>query len=846
MNISSKPLRLFINNYLKSPKNSKPSAYKGLISLYNNEKKSFIQALKNAVYEILDKLPLYKNTQKALNFIAKSIKKILIEEAKNTKKTYLYEIFEYIINLCYSEKIKVRAGAAYFLILLKNAQLEVKGKVYKKIISLIEDLKLDKSKLVRSYAIELAEKFNMNKVLLGSLAVDPSEKIRKRCLELINIDYLDDHIILSKLYDYSYDVRLNILMKFKNLPFQDISDEAICRVFNLAVFDCEEKVRLKAREMLYGFIDILGFKYFFHKIRDDNGVLNEILKLKLLSNEETAMIFHEKLCGNIENPDLADIYLIRLSSEVIRSINKPLLLDLESFISLGHKYSNDEYYTINILKTLKCFDLYHEDIQNSVLNFIKNICCNFPISNRNNETSYDPNLNPHEDLEKVYENAMHIIKQIFKINNNEYWKFIKLLIDETIEEYLQKHQKLILNQEKSYEEKEFISQKYIEKEDSYENTNQDIEFMQRCEIIYKKLIRSLLIIANGLKYYQSASLDIDFLELLNYLILPSLAYSNNYVRFLGLSSLGYCCLLSFDISEKYLYIFIEEVKTKSFFQHVGLKYLFDIFCTFSYIKLSELDKAIVPMFEGLSSTNEDLLKICIIGFFKLIINDRIPECYGVLLKMIILSSSCLSVELKNIIFYGFKEYVLASEKKARKYVKMVKVFIGIKSEEEKDCLENEQKIRALGKLFDVVDNTQLEGHSEIYHFSLVYYICELFIVSEINRRTADEAISYTKWAHFSGRQLISLLMLFKTCKYKTNSIPTAIQKIINKSIRPDIIPINDQKEKKRSESVRSYIKRYYNALAHPSSIFCLLIDYYENFIYNSITLPIKRPRFDYK
>jgi hypothetical protein len=147
-------------------------------------------------------------------------------------------------------------------------------------------------------------------------------------------------------------------------------------------------------------------------------------------------------------------------------------------------------------------------------------------------------------------------------------------------------------------------------------------------------------------------------------------------------------------------------------------------------------------------------------------------------------------------------------------------------------------------LFDVVDNTKLEGYNESYHFSLVYYICELFTVYGINRRTVDEVVSYAKWALFTDRQLMSLLMIFKTSKQKTNTIPIAIQKLIKKSIRLDTMPIDNQKEKKRSASVEKYIKRYYNALTNPSSIFCLLSDYYENSTYNSIILPIKHSRFD--
>lgn len=850
MNRSKNPLRTLINQILKSKIKSKSQAYLKLNKFFQSNKTEFLFTIKNILYEILDIFHLNLNVRKTLNFIANTISKILSPIEISSKSEITINIFDYIIKLCSSQKEKLRMASFYYLHLQTNTQIEISELTKTKITKLIEDSIIDKCPQVRSTIMDLVHKFQLNNILINTMQKDPNESIRKKCLKLLNKDFLYGHEVYNRLLDRSSEVRYTCLIKLCHVPVKDFPDIALYSVFSLAVYDSNEKIRTKAQGMIFDAIDLLGFKYFFNRVNDKNNVLTKVFKDKLMSNPQKIGQLHEETCKSLMSSDCSEIYLFRISSEAMRSINCSLNVTLDDIIYIGSLFITSEFHIINILKTLKCIDIYNEENKVQIANFIINLLKNLSIPNRDIDINFESNPCVYYGLGNVYENAIIILKQVYELNDDEYNANIKQLVEEALEgscaadknfmnkflEYNKKNDKLmedIKNIEKNSKNQEIPIIETSVVGAQYDRLLNEQRLVDRkIDNLYRKYIKSLIILVYGLKYSKIKTISHDLVNYLDTLILPLLDNQNSNIHYLTLNSLGYFCFYSIDIAIKNVEVFIRKLNNENpIIKNSALKFLFDIFCTYSYKNVSGLKNAIIPMYETLNLNDSVNFETSVIGFLKLIINDKLPNCYGVLLKlMFLLLNKSTNLHFTEIIMNGLKIYTSSSDKKARKFVRMVKVLI--MCVKDNNCQENLHFTReGFYKFINILDNN-------FYHFSILYCSCYLFINFKLTKKIFNKIISVLNLKALKDNQVKCLEGLFTGFISKC---PKAMMKVFDGLKGLNITAADCLEEEKRCCKANSLWLKYIKSKKHKFCVEGLLCDYYENMLLE-IDLPNKRQR----
>ena len=764
MNTRSKSFRSFINKILQEKQKSKH--LDDFFSFFFENPDDFIDNFFNVLYELFDKAKLSNTIKDLLNFFIKFIENLNQREMPlDLRKKAIDRMFLTLFTFFKAPKERIRVGATHFLYLLSSCSINIQGNLLKQCIMIVEDLQYDKSKEVRLRTVDLAASLHIYKIVMNIMDIDPYIHARRKCIKLIPYDYLLNDCFQNRLKDHCSDLRILALSRYEIVAKDSIPNSAFYTIFYLSINDTSELVREKFFDFLSKSINLVGFRYFCERLDIENKSVTEVLKLKLQSSQNDTHKLHKEMCQLASTGKTIEIYLLRLTSEVLRTLHIDIEISLETLSKLIHQQKNHYFNIYNLLLTLKCFDFYIENIRTEILKIVQFLVNHIKLNDSKKLIKTNMMPNEKKEGEDIIETIVLIIRDMYKQNNAEYSRILKVFIDDILDEknnyknYRLKYEKNSSLRNVLKEESNIL--KYDIADNSHkipEAGKKDILLkieeidnkINKCEtkleetkkIIYIKYYRSLVVCLNTLKYSKIKELDEELVGLLENLILPSFAYGHINVKFSGFLCLGYYCLLSLESLKKNFEIFITEIESNSDFEIPALQFLFDFYLTFDLFNTIECIKGIALITKYFTSKDEEILKITVIGFCKLLMIEKIPKSIGILTRLIIIYFSDTFDSIKNIIYCFIENYVKESLKKCLNLLKSLKIFYYLKKNDRRLAFTLNISGKNMKPLVNLFDNRCIEHETtQNFHFSLLFFLTSMVINGAISQKIYEDAIS---------------------------------------------------------------------------------------------------------
>ena len=495
----------------------------------------------------------------------------------------------------------------------------------------------DKSKFIRSCAINIADQLNMHNDILHINLNEPNKENRKNAVMIS--EKIDDVIMISsKVFDIEPEVRTAALVKLKGLDLKQLDINIRREIFFLTLRDREEKVKNAAYEVVNKNIALIQLDEVIKlmdiedlEIKQQKEFIDCLFSIidKIEPEKITEMI-QDTLLEKLLQSDkkVSDFILARVCIEVLKLKSESMLYNIlptTELISLIHYMhpTHPYLFTQSILQISSCLDVGNEEIRKTLVSILMDLCYKYELNLEGFtiEREYLLLLNKSffaSTSIEVYKQIIETLKSLLDQNPNEFSRIMSDIINEVREPLndLQEDENIIVFIEDTQRNPSIIDKKNMllkklkriddeieayecEKENLIQKDqfaealkvkNEVINKYKEAEITAKKLgdieeilkanlARSLILTIEMLKGIKHGLMHLDILDLVKSLVNPSLEIPDENLQVLALECLTQCCLHKLEICCRYIYLFkkVLEKKNESFLEFTALKCLLDIY-----------------------------------------------------------------------------------------------------------------------------------------------------------------------------------------------------------------------------------------------------------------------------